>query len=279
MKNNIWFVTGASKGIGLILTQRLLKAGYKVAATSRNLADLEKAIGLKNDTFLPLQVDVVNESSVEKAIDATIQHFGAVHIIVNNAGFGMLGSLEELSDAEVRYNFDVNVFGSLNVIRKALPHLRKQGAGHIFNVSSIGGFTGLFPGFGIYCATKFAVQGFTESLHEEAKEFGIHATIVSPGYFRTQFLDSGSLAVPAHEIAEYKKVREIQQAHQNSYNGNQQGDPEKLADVLIEVSEQEQPPLHLFLGPDAYQLAESKMNFVKEEMSRVKELATSTSFN
>jgi NAD(P)-dependent dehydrogenase (short-subunit alcohol dehydrogenase family) len=256
-----------------------LKEGYQVAATSRKQSDLEKEIGIKAKNFLPLQVDVVNESNVQSAIAATVQHFGGLDVVVNNAGFGMVGALEELSDAEARYNFDVNVFGALNVIRQALPHLRQQKSGHIFNIASIGGFTGLFPGFGIYCATKFAMHGFTESLSTEVKDFGIHATIVSPGYFRTQFLAPDSLVVPKNELPEYKKVREIQQVHQTDYNGAQQGDPEKLVAALIEVSKQEQPPLHLFMGPDAYELAESKMKIVKQEMDSVQALATATSYN
>jgi NAD(P)-dependent dehydrogenase (short-subunit alcohol dehydrogenase family) len=278
MKNKIWFVTGASKGLGLVLVQKLLKEGYQVAATSRKRSDLEKAVGNKSNDFLPLQVDLVNEGSVEKAIAETVTHFGGLDVIVNNAGYGTAGSLEELSDAEVRLNFDVNVFGLLNVIRKALPYLRKQQSGHIFNVSSVGGFTGMFPGFGTYCATKFAVTGLTESLNEEIKEFGIHATIVAPGYFRTNFLDPGSLVVPQHEMAEYKRVREVQQLHQQDINGNQPGDPEKLAEVVIEVSQQQQPPLHLFIGQDAYEFAEAKIQFVQQDMNRVKDLATSTSY-
>jgi NAD(P)-dependent dehydrogenase (short-subunit alcohol dehydrogenase family) len=277
MKNKIWFVTGASKGLGLVLVQKLLAAGYQVAATSRKRSELEKAVGNKSNDFLPLQVDLVNESSVEKAIAETVTHFGGLDVVVNNAGYGMVGALEELSDAEVRQNFDVNVFGLLNVTRQALPYLRKQQSGHIFNVSSIGGFTGLFPGFGSYVATKFAVTGLTESLSEEIKEFGIHATIVAPGYFRTNFLDAGSLVVPKNEIADYKKVREIQQFHQG-YNGQQQGDPEKLAEVLIEVSQQQQPPLHLFLGQDAYEFAAKKIHVVQEDMDRMKEMATATSY-
>src|SRR5688500_252487 len=244
MEKKVWFVTGASKGLGLSLVKKLLQQGYRVAATSRNRKDLEKAVGADNDAFLPLTVDLNNEGSVEKGIKSTIDHFGSVDVIVNNAGYGLAGALEELSDAEARLNFDINVFGSLNVIRKALPYLRKQRSGHIFNISSIGGFTGVFPGFGIYCATKFAVQGFTESLSAEVAPFGIKVTIVSPGYFRTNFLDDSSLNVPENEIADYINVREIQSVHQNRYNGNQTGDPDKAAAVIIEIAEQKEPPLH-----------------------------------
>jgi NAD(P)-dependent dehydrogenase (short-subunit alcohol dehydrogenase family) len=277
MKDKVWFVTGASKGLGLVLVKKLLEAGYRVAATSRNAADLQKTIDAGPDRFLPLAVQLADESSVDNAISTTVHHFGKIDVIVNNAGYGLAGSLEELTDEEARQNFDVNVFGSLNVIRKAMPYLRKQESGHIINIASIGGFTGAFPGFGIYVATKFAVHGFSESLSEEIKRFGIHVTIVSPGYFRTNFLDS-SLAVPKNEIADYKEVREVQATHQQAYNGNQPGDPAKAAAVMIAVTEQEQPPLHLFLGEDAYHLAEEKMISVKKDLDKMKQLATATSF-
>lgn len=275
MKNKIWFVTGASKGLGLALVKKLLSSGYRVAATSRNVNDLQKAVNAGREVFLPLAVDLKNESSVDNAIKETISHFGSIDVIVNNAGYGLVGSLEELTDAEVRENFDVNVFGVLNVIRKVMPVLRKQKSGHIFNIASIGGFTGNFPGFGSYTATKFAMHGFSESLAAEAKPFGIHVSIVSPGYFRTEFLDA-SLGVPKNEIADYKLVREIQQFHQNDMNYKQAGDPDKAAAVMIDIAEQTTPPLHVFLGKDSYQLAEQKIKLVQEDMAAVKELATST---
>lgn len=279
MKNNIWYVTGASKGLGLELVLKLLKEGYQVAATSRKVSELEKMIGAKSTNFLPLQVDLVDEKSVQLSIEATVKHFGGLNVVVNNAGFALAGALEELSDAEVRYNFDVNVFGALNVIRQALPHLRKQQGGHIFNIASCGGFTGLFPGFGIYCATKFAMHGFTESLSMEIKEFDIHATVVSPGYFRTNFLESSSLMLPKNALPEYTQARQAQLIHQTEINGNQPGNPEKAAEVMIAVSKMEQPPLHLFLGQDAYQFAADKIQFVEQQLDSLKPLATSTGYN
>lgn len=278
MKTKVWFVTGASKGLGLSLVKKLLAEGYRVAATSRNADELQQAVGAGEDIFLPLAMNLVDEQNVEQGIRQAAAHFGRLDVIVNNAGYGLAGALEELSDAEARGNFDINVFGSLNVIRKALPILRGQQSGHIFNVSSVGGFTGAFPGFGIYCATKFAVQGLTESLATEVKPFGIHATIVSPGYFRTSFLSDASLNVPKHEIAEYRNVREAQSVHQHSYNGNQPGDPEKAAEVMIAVAEQQEPPLHLFLGADAYDLAVTKISAVQKDMEQVRALATATGF-
>ncbi|MCD0487768.1 SDR family NAD(P)-dependent oxidoreductase [Pedobacter sp. MC2016-14] len=274
----IWFVTGASKGLGLTLVKKLLKDGYKVVATSRSIEDLRAAVTEAADSFLPLEMNLKSEASVQQAIEKSISTFGKIDVVVNNAGYGLSGGLEELSDEEARENFDVNVFGALNVIRQVLPHLRKQQSGHIINVSSIGGFTGMFPGFGIYCATKFAMQGFTESLATEVKAFGIHASIVSPGYFRTNFLTAESLNVPKNPIEAYKEVRDSQDAHQNSINGNQPGDPEKGVAVIIAAAEAEHPPLHLFLGQDAYDLAYQKMELVKADLENWKELTTSTGF-
>lgn len=278
MKKKVWFVTGASKGLGLSLVKTLLKNGYAVAATSRNLGELEAAAGTAGKDFLPLAADITSEESIQKAIDQTLDYFDGLDVVVNNAGYGLTGALEELSDEEARQNFDINVFGSLNVIRKVMPFFRQQKSGHVFNISSIGGFTGAFPGFGIYCATKFAVQGFSESLATEVKPFGVHVTVVSPGYFRTSFLDA-SLGLPEHPIDAYQNVRTSQDTHQNSYNGNQQGDPEKAALAMISVAVQTQPPVHLFLGQDAYDLAEAKIQAIKEDLEKMRTIATATAFD
>ncbi|TLV03034.1 oxidoreductase [Dyadobacter luticola] len=274
----VWFVTGASQGLGLVLVQKLLSKGFKVAATSRRIADLQNAISTKTESFLPLQVSLTDDASVQEAIEKTVATFGKLDVIVNNAGYGLMGSIEELTDAESRANFDVNVFGTLNVIRKAMPILRQQKSGHIFNISSIGGFVGDFAGFAIYCATKFAVNGLTESLAAEIRSFGVTATVVEPGYFRTNFLTSGSIGVPANEIEEYKEVREIQKAHQDDINGNQPGDPEKAAEALIRVAGEKNPPLNLFLGQDAYDLAHAKIASITKEIEEWKAITISTGF-
>jgi NAD(P)-dependent dehydrogenase (short-subunit alcohol dehydrogenase family) len=278
MENNkVWFVTGASKGLGLSLIKELLTLGYGVAATSREPEELKKEVG-EQKQFLPLKMDVKSEESAGGAIRATIDHFGKIDVVVNNAGYGLTGGLEELSDKEARDNFDVNVFGSLNVIRLVMPHLRQQGSGHILNVGSIGGLVGTFPAFGIYCATKFAVHGFTESLAAEVKEFNIRVTLVSPGYFRTNFLSPDSLITPKKEMTEYKSVREVQRTHQFSIDGHQPGDPKKAAQAMIHITGVENPPLHLFLGQDAYDLAHGKIASLTRELEAWKELTTSTAF-
>lgn len=276
----VWFVTGASKGLGLVLVKQLLKAGHKVAATSRKQKDLMDAVADSQSAgFLALEVSLTNEESVKNAVSETIRQFSKIDVVVNNAGYGQVGTLEELSDAEARQNFDINVFGSLNVIRHTMPYLRAQRSGKIFNIASIGGFFGNFPGWGIYCATKFAVAGFTESLAAEAKAFGISATVVYPGYFRTSFLSDESLNVPANPIPEYAEARAGQEAHQNEINGNQAGDPEKGAEVIIKVASEENVPVHLFLGQDAYDMAAVKIQTIESDLNNWKELGTSTNFD
>lgn len=273
-----WFITGASKGLGLTLVKKLLAQGFQVAATSRTVDQLEKVIGEKSNQFLPLSMDLENEANVQEAIKQTTEHFGSLDVVVNNAGYGLVGSLEELSDEEVRGNFNVNVFGLLNVIRQALPQLRKQQSGHIFNISSIGGMSGDFAGFGSYCATKFAVVGLSEALAADVKSFGIKTTVVLPGYFRTNFLSAGSFVTPKQEIAAYQDVRDSQDQHQQQIDGNQPGDPEKAAEVLIQVAEMPEPPLHLLLGQDAYDLASNKLASLNAENEAWKDLIVSTNF-
>src|SRR6185369_3527750 len=197
MANNVWFVTGASKGLGLLLVQQLLARGYRVAATSRTADELGRRVGPQSERFLALAMDITDEASVGRAVAATRAHFGALDVVVNNAGYGQFGTVEEVSDAEARRNYDVNVFGTLNVLRATLPQLREQRSGHVFNIASVGGFVGGFSGWGIYCSTKFAVAGLTESLHADLEPLGVKVTLVYPGYFRTEFLSAGSMLHPA----------------------------------------------------------------------------------
>ena len=279
MENNkVWFITGASKGLGLELAKKLLAKGYKVAATSRSVASLVKVLGNVSENFLPLEMDLVDEGSVKNAIEATVSHFKTIDVLVNNAGYGLLGALEELTDAESRKNYEVNVFGLLNVIRNTMPYMRANRSGHIFNISSVGGYYGEFPGWGIYCSTKFAVAGLTESLAAEVKEFGVKVTLVYPGYFRTDFLKDSSLLLPQNPIAAYKEVRASEDSHKGSINENQPGDPEKLAEALIKMSHEENPALHLFLGQDAYDMANQKIASVQSQLEQWKAVSVSTGF-
>ena len=274
----IWFITGASKGLGLVAVKKVLAAGHRVAATSRSLTELTEKLGPATGSFLPLQLDLGDQASAERAIAATRAHFGGLDVIVNNAGYGQVGTVEEVTDDEARRNFDVNVFGVLNVLRAALPHLRAQRSGHVFNISSIAGFVGSFSGFGIYCATKFALSGLTESLHADLQPFGVHVTLAYPGYFRTEFLAAGSIGRPSHPIAAYEAARASEAAHIDTINGNQPGDPEKLAEALIRATQLPAPPLHLFLGSDAVEIAENKLAGVQKELSEQRALSVSTNY-
>lgn len=281
MENNkVWFVTGASKGLGLSLVKQLLSAGYNVAATSRTVDSLSKAVGfIETGNFLPLEVSITSEQSVKDAVSKTIEKFGTIDVLVNNAGYGLFGAVEELSDEETRQNFDINVFGSLNVIRHTLPYMRANGSGKIFNISSIGGFKADFPGVGIYCSTKFAVAGFTEALASEVKELGISATVVYPGYFRTDFLSSDSMVAPKNAIEDYAAARESVQAHEKEIAGNQPGDPEKAVAILIKVAETEKTPVHLFLGKDSYEMAQEKIRTITQNLEDYKAITISTDFD
>lgn len=272
----VWFVTGASKGLGLALAKKLLEQGYRVVATSRTLQSLHSEIGEQSEYFLPLEVSLTDPENVKSAIGKSIEHFGQLDVIVNNAGYGQIGTLEELSDEEARANFDINVFGTLNVIRNAMPYLRQQGSGHIFNISSIGGYSGNFPGWGIYCATKFAVAGLTESLAEEIKDFGVKATVVYPGYFRTDFLSKESVRTPENVIEEYEAARNSEQAHLDEINGNQPNDPEKGAEAIIKISEEQYPPVHFLLGSGAAEALDKKFEMMKGEADKWESLTLST---
>jgi NAD(P)-dependent dehydrogenase (short-subunit alcohol dehydrogenase family) len=274
----VWFITGASKGLGLTLVKKLLEQGYQVAATSRTVKSLEEAVGEGQENFLPLAMDLVDENQVKAGVAEAVQRFGSIDVVVNNAGYGQVGAVEEVSDEFARKNFDVNVFGTLNVIRAILPVFRKHKTGHIFNLSSTAGFQG-FGGAGIYSASKFAIDGLSESLAEELKPFGIRVTAVKPGYFRTNFLSSGSMVGESDPTEVYRESREARIEALREMDKKQQGDPEKAAAILIRMSQETSPPLHLFLGPDAVALGRDKLSKVAGEMDQWEELSKSTNFN
>ncbi|UOQ70180.1 SDR family NAD(P)-dependent oxidoreductase [Hymenobacter cellulosilyticus] len=273
----VWFITGASKGFGLELVKQLLAQGHQVAATSRDATGLRAAVGSDSPNLLPLAVELTDEARVGEAIAATVQQYGRLDVVVNNAGYGQLGGLEEVTDAEARENFDVNVFGTLNVIRRAMPQLRKQQSGHIINFSSIAGIQGGFPGWGVYCATKFAVEGLSEALAAEVAPFGVKVTVVAPGYFRTNFLQSGSLKLAADKLPAYQVVRNNEAYHDHVRETNSQlGDPAKGAAALIQVATEPNPPMHLLLGADAYGLAEAKIKSLQADMATWQALSHAT---
>lgn len=272
-----WFVTGCSQGIGLVLTKQLLAEGYNVAATARNLETLKTAVGTSSAQFLPLQVDLTNEASVGKAVESAVAHFKSIDVLVNNAGYGLIGGIEESSNKEVQESFDINVFGLLNVTRAVLPKMRAVKSGHIFNLSSVFGLIA-GAGWGIYCGTKFAVEGLSEALAQEVKPFGINVTIIEPGYVRTNFLNSGSIATPKNAIPDYVAIAEEKRKHQEDVPGNQIGDPQKIAEVMIGLSKVSEPPLRLLLGSDALQYANYKIQMLQTGIEANKETTLSTDF-
>jgi NAD(P)-dependent dehydrogenase (short-subunit alcohol dehydrogenase family) len=279
MKNEkVWIVTGGSKGLGLALVRTLLEHGYRAAVTSRSLADVVGVLGERSERFLPVAMDPADEGSVERAVSAVRDHFGSFDVVVNNAGYGQFGATEEVNDAEARRNFDVNVFGTLNVLRATLPTLRARGSGHVFNIASVGGYVGGFPGWGVYCATKFAVAGLTESLHQDLLPLGIKVTLVYPGYFRTSFLTQASLVRPSQPIAAYSCARSSEVQHTEQINGRQPGDPMKAALALVATYESAEPALHLFLGSDAVAMAEAKQEQVRRALNEHRALSVSTDY-
>ena len=277
MDPKVWFVTGASKGLGLALIKRLVAEGQQVAATSRDLETLEVAMeSAPADQFLPLEVDLADEASVEGAFLTTWEVFGRIDVVVNNAGYGIGGALEELSLDEIRDSFEVNLFAPMTVIKKVMPYLRAQRSGHIINISSISGFAGVL-GWSVYAASKHALIGLSDVLAQDLRPLGIHVTAVAPGAFRTQFLTRESLVLGNSQIADYSDIR-ASHARYLSIDGKQPGDPEKAAEAIIEIAGSPEPPTLLFLGSDAYNRATAKMRHLEELIEKWKGLTLSTQF-
>ncbi|MBD1848245.1 SDR family NAD(P)-dependent oxidoreductase [Cyanobacteria bacterium FACHB-63] len=275
MTQKTWFITGASRGIGAEIAKAVLAAGDQLVATARRKTDLHQFES--NPNVLTLSLDITDEAQVQAAVAAGLERFGQIDVLVNNAGFGILGGVEETSAQEVERVYRTNVFGLLNMTRAVLPSMRQRRSGHIINLSSIGGYRST-PGWGIYSSTKFAVEGITEALHDELAPLGIHATVVEPGYFRTNFLDGSSLQRTAMEIPDYAetvgKVRQIAAdlSHQ------QPGDPVKLAQAMLQLANAETPPLRLPLGTDTLRAIAQKNAYVEQETAQWRALAESTDY-
>jgi NAD(P)-dependent dehydrogenase (short-subunit alcohol dehydrogenase family) len=272
----VWLITGASRGIGALIAEAALADGNAVIAAGRNVDAIAKRLG-ESPALLPVALDVTDEAQAKAAVAAGLARFGRIDVLVNNAGFGLLGAVEESTDADVRRMYDTNVFGLLNVTRAVLPTLRAQRAGHVINLSSLGGYRS-GAGFGAYCSTKFAVEGLTEALHAELKPLGIHATVVEPGYFRTDFLDATSLTVAGAIIDDYDATSGNVRRIAAGLNHQQPGDPAKLAAAMITLADAATPPLRLPLGTDALRVIAEKNAYVAEETEAWKALAQSTDF-
>jgi NAD(P)-dependent dehydrogenase (short-subunit alcohol dehydrogenase family) len=272
---SVWFITGASRGFGAEIVEKALAAGHQVVATARDPRAIVERFPDAGDRLVAVAVDVTDEAQIAAAVDAGKSQFGRIDVVVNNAGRGLLGAVEEASDAAARAVYDANVFGSLNVIRAVLPTLRAQRSGHIINLSSIGGFVGS-PGWGIYCSTKFAVEGFSESLHHELAPLGIRVTIVEPGYFRTDFLDASSLHTEATIIDDYADTAGAMRATAADVNHAQPGDPTKAAVAIVDNASSAEPPLRLQLGRDSFDAISNKLEFVAQEQRTWREVSIST---
>lgn len=270
-----WFITGASRGFGLEITKAVLAAGDKVVATVRSGLN-ELATRLENHpNLLVLPLDITNEQQAATAAQNAVEHFGRIDVLVNNAGYGLLSAVEEASAEEVQRNFEVNVFGVLNVIRQILPYLRKQRSGHIINISSVGGL-GAYTGWGVYGSTKFAVEGLTEALAMELAPLGIHATVVAPGFFRTNFLDQSSLVRSANVIEDYQETVGNMREFATKVNYQQPGDPLKLAQAFIKLADAENPPVHLPLGNDTLKRFREKTAAFEKDIENWQETITGT---
>jgi NAD(P)-dependent dehydrogenase (short-subunit alcohol dehydrogenase family) len=272
----VWFITGASRGLGALIAQAALDDGNAVVAAGRNAAAIVERFG-DSPALLPVALDVTDEARAKAAVEAAVAKFGRIDVLVNNAGFGLLAAVEESSDADVRRMYDTNVFGLLNVTRAVLPVMRGQKSGHVVNMSSIGGYRSA-AGFGVYCSTKFAVEGITEAMHDELAPLGIHATVVEPGYFRTDFLDASSLVVGKEIIDDYDATSGNVRRFAVGMNHHQPGDPDKLAIAMLKLADAKTPPLRLPLGTDTLKAIAEKNAFVTDETARWQELAASTDF-
>ena len=248
-EKKVWFVTGCSKGMGNVLVGRLLKEGYRVVAASRTRESLEGAFGPESEHFLPLSMDITSEADVTQAVSEAEVKFGKIDVLVNNAGYTHLCTIEEFSDADARALFDVNVFGLLNCVRAVLPGMRARRSGHVFNVSSLGAYN-VGPLSGVYCATKHAIKAISETLAQELTSTGVHVTDVKPGFIRTEFFGS-SYKTTAPEGSPYAALYEENMAFYQGQNGNQAGDPEKVAALYIECAEMEKPWENLPMGTDS----------------------------
>jgi NAD(P)-dependent dehydrogenase (short-subunit alcohol dehydrogenase family) len=270
----VWFITGASRGFGALIAQEALAAGDAVVATARDPSTVIARLG-SHERLLAARLDVTSETEAHEAVGLAVRKFGRIDILVNNAGYGLLGAIEEASARETEKLFGTNVFGLLGVTRAVLPHMRRQRSGHIINLSSVGGYTG-YPGWGVYGATKFAVEGISEALAAELDPLGIHVTVVEPGFFRTDFLDETSLARTAQQIDDYRETVGKTRAHAADVNHGQRGDPRKLAKAFMQLVNTANPPTRLPLGSDTVERIESKHAHVEQELAAWRNVATST---
>jgi NAD(P)-dependent dehydrogenase (short-subunit alcohol dehydrogenase family) len=273
MTTRTWFITGANRGIGLETARAARTAGHRVVATSRCSGTVVDAFGNDNDV-LALDLDVTQPAQIAAAVDAAKARFGRIDVLVNNAGYGHLGLFEETSDADARTQFETNVFGLMDVTRAVLPVMRAQRFGRVLNLSSVAGFSG-FAMAGLYCASKFAVEGFSLSLAQEVLEFGIHVTLVAPGFIRTDFLDPSSYRLPDASIPDYAVLDAALRGAYLPMNHLQPGDPVRLAQALVQLAASDNPPLRWSAGSDAVTMTDARIDQLKVESDSYRALSSS----
>lgn len=272
----VWFITGASTGFGRTLAEQTLRAGHRVIATARKPEQIANLGYHYSDRCLVLPLDVTNQDQIDSAVTQAFARFGRVDVLVNNAGYGLAGAIEEVSETEYMPMFETNVFGLLRVTRAFLPHLRKQRSGHILNLSSIGGLVAS-PGMGFYNATKFAVEGLSEALAAEVAPFGIRVTIIEPGPFRTDFLGRSGV-VAKNRIADYDATAGNMRKYFAENDGKQRGDPHRAVRAMIQVVESPNPPLRLLLGASAFERLRSKLAGWEKEIGEWEQVSVGADF-
>jgi len=272
-----WFVTGAARGFGLEIAREALARGHRVVATARRPEALKDALPDAGDRMLAVSLDVSSPDQAEQAVAAAVSRFGRIDVLVNNAGHGLLGAVEEVSDAAARAVFDVNVFGLLTVTRAVLPVLRAQRAGTIINISSSGGFLGR-PGWGVYCATKFAVEGISEALGHELAPLGVRSIAVEPGGFRTSFLDDSSLTTVGQSIDDYAATAGVTRKWAADNNYAQAGDPVKAAKAIVDLPGHSELPERLQLGEDCFNAVAAKLERTARDQQHWRDVSLSTAY-
>jgi NAD(P)-dependent dehydrogenase (short-subunit alcohol dehydrogenase family) len=271
--SKVWLITGASRGIGAEIVKAALNAGDKVIATSRNAGAVAAALS-DSAKILSVTADVTVPKEVAGAVKAGLEHFGRIDVLVNNAGYALFGAAEECSADELEMAFRTNVLGLAEVTRAVLPTFRAQRSGHVFNLSSTAGLQG-FPGASAYCASKFAVEGYSESLAAELNPLGIHVTIVEPGYVRTGFLSSNSAAYAEKVIADYDATAGAVRRSVQAMDGHQTSDPKKLAQAILVLADATEPPLRFTAGADAVERLEHSLILKRRDLDRWRELSLS----
>jgi len=271
-----WLITGASRGFGTLIAEHALHAGDAVIATARKPQDITDRLG-EHPNLLALRLDVTREDEAHQAVAEGIKRFGRIDVLINNAGFGVLGAVEETSASETERLFATNVFGLLNVTRAVLPHMRARRSGRVINISSIGGYQA-YMGWGVYGSTKFAVEGISEALHQELAPLGIQVTVVEPGFFRTDFLDEQSLVKTALVLPDYDETVGKMRTFAEAANHAQPGDPVKFAEAMLALVNAPNPPQRLALGSDTVARIEAKNRLVAQELAQWNALALSTDF-